>query len=101
MWKFGINLVCGVESLSRRRSANPTKAISITLKQSIIDHLDAELRYNQSRSKFISACIEKHIFHNTGIDAFTSKQLLFELLYRGVLNHKMFEMLENSISEDA
>jgi hypothetical protein len=44
----------------RKRSINPTKAICITLNQSVIDTLELILTPNQSRSKFIQiALVEK------------------------------------------
>ena len=88
--------------MSRRRSKNPTKAISITLKQSTIDKLDEVLQWNQSRSKFIQHTIEKYLENQIDdVDMFPTRDLLFELLYRKVLNHKMYHMLLESISEDA
>jgi len=95
-------MVCGVESLSRRRSKNPTKAISITLKQSTLDKLDQVLTWKQSRSKYIQHTIEKYLENQLDdVDAFPTRDLLFELLYRKVLNNQMYHMLLNTISEDA
>jgi len=67
--------------MSRRRSTNPTKAISITLKQSIIDKMDQILSYNQSRSKWIAHTIDKYLENEIDdVDAFPTRDLLFELL---------------------
>ena len=46
--------------MSRRRSINPTKAISVTLPQNLLDEIDDILSYSQSRSRWIAhACQEK------------------------------------------
>lgn len=58
--------------MSRRRSQNPTKAISITLKQSTIDKIDAILSYKSSRSRYIQACIDAFMERDTGINARTA-----------------------------
>lgn len=43
--------------MSRRRSSNPTKAISITLPLSMIENIDDQLTRTQSRSAYIAkAC---------------------------------------------
>ena len=44
--------------MSRRRASNPTKAISITLKQSTLNELDHKLAWDESRSKYIQESIE-------------------------------------------
>jgi metal-responsive CopG/Arc/MetJ family transcriptional regulator len=46
--------------MSRRRSLNPTKAISVTLPGNLIKELDERLSYSQSRSRWIAeACAKK------------------------------------------
>jgi len=43
--------------MSRRRSTNPTKAISITLPMSLLEQIDDQLTRTSSRSKWIAdAC---------------------------------------------
>jgi len=44
--------------MSRRRSANPTMAISVTLPRRLIEELDQVLSYSQSRSKWIAQACE-------------------------------------------
>ena len=88
--------------MSRRRSTNPRIPIHITLKRSTIDKLDQVLTYKQSRSKYIEHTIEKYMDNQLDdVDAFPTRDLLFELLYRKVLNNQMYHMLLNTISEDA
>jgi len=45
----------GAANMSRRRSRNPTKAISITLPMSLLDEIDDKLTRTQSRSAWIAA----------------------------------------------
>jgi metal-responsive CopG/Arc/MetJ family transcriptional regulator len=47
--------------MSRRRSVNPTKAISITLPNSLLDKLDDKLSYTESRSAWISGAIRMRL----------------------------------------
>lgn len=47
--------------MSRRRSANPTKAISVTLPSNLIKELDERLSYSQSRSRWIAEACEKKL----------------------------------------
>ena len=51
-----------------RRSVNPTRKISITIPQSVFDHLNQLLAYNQSRSAYISAAIVEKMRTTEGID---------------------------------
>ena len=44
--------------MSRRRSTNPTKAISITLTEDVLRELDMILSHTDSRSKYIQESIQ-------------------------------------------
>jgi len=44
--------------MSRRRSTNPTKAISITLPMSMLEQIDDKLTRTQSRSAWIASAIQ-------------------------------------------
>lgn len=47
--------------MSRRRAKNPTKAISITVPQDLLDKLDENLRWSQSRSLWITGAIRMRL----------------------------------------
>ncbi len=47
--------------MSRRRAADPTKAISITLKSSLLAKLDDKLSYSDSRSEWIAGAIRMRL----------------------------------------
>tara|TARA_B100001559_G_scaffold246131_1_gene209204 strand:+ start:69 stop:332 length:264 start_codon:yes stop_codon:yes gene_type:complete len=87
--------------MSRRRSTNPTKAISITLKSSTIKKLDDVLDWKQSRSKYIQDAIEKKLMASEEIQFWESTDILYELWNRNVIGKKLLATLLNSISEDA
>lgn len=53
--------------MSRRRSSNPTKAISVTLPSSLLDKLDDKLSYTESRSAWIAGAIRIRIEDSTAL----------------------------------
>lgn len=79
--------------MSRRRSSNPTKAISITLPASQIAQLDKVLAYEQSRSAWISKAISKRLDETKEIEECLDKasveDLVSALHFVGAINHKM------------
>lgn len=66
--------------MSRRRSLNPTKAISITLKQSTIDEIDHRLSLSQSRSALIQRAVTRYLSGD-------SAKVLDEWSIEGILAH--------------
>ena len=68
--------------MSRRRATNPSKAISITLKQSTLDELDELLTYKQSRSKFIQESLDLRLDGSKYIADASTKQLMAALRVR-------------------
>ena len=67
-----------------RRSVNPTRKISITLPQSVFDHLNQLLSYDQSRSAYISSAIVEKMNRMDGIDMrdISTTDLIESLQYR-------------------
>ena len=66
--------------MSRRRSSNPTKAISITLPQRLLDEIDDKLTRNESRSAWIArACMSELIDDEINIP---TRQLMAALYAR-------------------
>ncbi len=61
--------------MSRRRSADPTTAISITLTRSILDKIDDSLTRTQSRSAWIASACQARLENNDQIDLST-RQLM-------------------------
>ncbi len=68
--------------MSRRRSSNPTKAISVTLKQSTLDELDELLTYKQSRSKYIQDSLDLRMSGSSFVADSSTKKLMAALRMR-------------------
>jgi len=54
--------------MPRRRSTNPTKAISITLPESLLRRLDNYLSYESSRSAYIAKALERRLDGQRGFN---------------------------------
>lgn len=67
--------------MSRRRSLNPTKAISITLPQTLIDQIDDELTRTASRSAWIASACEGKL-RDASLHTIDDKTLLVMALER-------------------
>ncbi len=61
--------------MSRRRSANPTKAISVTLPTSLLDKLEDKLSYTESRSAWIAGAIRMRLEDSTAISEMPTHRL--------------------------
>lgn len=61
--------------MSRRRSSNPTTAISITLPRTLLDEIDDHLTRLQSRSAWIAEACHRRLNDNEGVDL-TTRQLM-------------------------
>ena len=70
--------------MSRRRSADPTKAIQITLPRSILNRLDNHLSYSQSRSAYIASAVKAKLDENEAfsIKDIPTSRLRMELYHR-------------------
>lgn len=69
------SLPCGGGRMSRRRSADPTKAISITLPQSLLDNIDDQLTRTSSRSLWIATACKMRLDDDAALGIET-RQLL-------------------------
>jgi metal-responsive CopG/Arc/MetJ family transcriptional regulator len=71
-WHFGQKWG---DLMSRRRSTNPTKAISITLPMTILDDIDDNLTRLQSRSAWIAEACRGRLEDHGTVDL-TTRQLM-------------------------
>ena len=79
--------------MSRRRSSNPTTAISITLPRSLLDQIDDQLTRTQSRSAWLAAAARAKLTENRmTVEDADSKQLLAVLVNRGVMSMEAFNV---------
>lgn len=88
----------GVALMPRRRSLDPTTAISITLKRTLLDKIDDELTRTSSRSGWIaSACEDKLAGGGIVIADAPSIQLLTVILNRGHMTENMYYLVRDYI----
>lgn len=78
--------------MSRRRSKDPTTAISFTIPMRLVVKLDATLADRESRSAWITSAIENK-FKGTTIQDASDKQLLIALVNRGIISSNLFAEL--------
>ena len=83
--------------MSRRRSSNPTTAISITLPRSLLDQIDDQLTRTQSRSAWLAAAaraklVDDDEFSNVRVMDAHTNQLLAILVNRGVMSMEAFNV---------
>jgi metal-responsive CopG/Arc/MetJ family transcriptional regulator len=84
-----------------RRSANPTRKISITIPDRIFLELDRTLSYSQSRSRFISSAIDEKLNGSEGfsVEESTTKQLMAALLNRNDVDPTLKALLLHILSK--
>lgn len=85
--------------MSRRRAINPTKAISITMPQVLLDKLDDRLSLDQSRSAWISGAVRMRLEGSSDISELRTKQLLAAIHARDDINGEMRGVISYWISQ--
>ena len=70
--------------MSRRRAADPTKAISITLRETLLARLDRHLSYTDSRSAYIASALKSKLDSHDSFDikSVPTSRLRMELYHR-------------------
>lgn len=85
--------------MSRRRSSNPTRAVSIALTQTMIDEVDDCLGPMGSRSAWIAAAIRDKLDDSgTKLADATPFQLITVLLNRDLISEELWEALKHQFS---
>lgn len=81
--------------MSRRRSLNPTKAISVTLKQSTLNEIDDRLSLSQSRSALIQRAVTRYLMGDgvQTIHEYTIEGIIAHLLHSRNLSVQQKEFL--------
>lgn len=79
--------------MSRRRAADPTDSIRITIPRSIHEKIKQRIGPEDSRSAWISAACRRALQGGTMIADASDKQLLVTLLNRGVITPGLYEEL--------
>ena len=73
--------------MSRRRSANPTKAISVTIPELLLRNIDRTLSYEQSRSLWITNACREYL-NKTDSTPFDVRNLTYKSLLKWIINHE-------------
>ncbi len=81
----------------RRRSTDPTTAISITMTRSLLDKIDDKLTRTQSRSAWIADACEAKLgtIPSSDIDSLRLMAMVVERLPDGTLKNLLFEHVTN------
>jgi len=93
--------------MSRRRSKDPTKAISLTLPESLLDKIHDELTRTSSRSNWIAGACRMRLDDSSSSMEIPTKQLMAMLHSRDDINGEMRGILHywittfSSPSEDS
>ena len=82
--------------MPRRRSSDPTTAISITLTRSLLDEIDDQLTRVQSRSAWIASACQAKLAGEVSPADFPTSQLLAVVLNRGHITENMFQMCNDN-----
>ena len=92
-WHFGQKWG---DLMSRRRSKNPTTAISITVPRSILDQIDDELTRTQSRSAWIAGACRDKLDGNASVslESAPNVQLLTILVNRGAISMELYKIVK-------
>ena len=85
--------------MSRRRAVNPSKAISITMPQVLLDKLDDKLSFDQSRSAWISGAVRMRLDGSSDISELPTKQLMAAIHARDDINGEMRGIISYWISQ--
>jgi metal-responsive CopG/Arc/MetJ family transcriptional regulator len=89
--------------MSRRRSSNPTKAISVTIPENLLHELDNRLSYSQSRSRFIANAVEEKLKKYDSPSPLVSdssvRQLMAALVARAETEDVLKKLLLQILSE--
>lgn len=84
--------------MSRRRTGTRYVPITISLKPSMVDDIEAELSPKQSRSQFISSAIQSKLDGDyERIEDIGSIRLCAVLLNRGDITLELFEALRHQL----
>ena len=87
--------------MSRRRASNPTKAISITLKQSTLDELDDLLTYKQSRSLYVQTSLDLRMSGSKYIADASTNQLMAALRMRDDCDEFLHKLISQILGIDS
>ena len=84
--------------MSRRRSADPTESIRITIPRSIHHGILDILEPSASRSAWIAGACRDKLIGSTSLDDASSKQLAVVLFNRGAITQTMYDLITDHVA---
>jgi len=80
--------------MGRRRVKEKNIPMSLSMPYRLIQRLDSELQYRQSRSKWVQGAIRAKLDHDLDWSSISSLRLLVMLRNRDVINDETFRVLK-------
>ena len=86
--------------MGRRRVNNKHIPMSLSIPYTLIQRLDKELSYKQSRSKWVQGAIKAKLNQSIDYSSISDKQLLVMLCNRGIISHETFKVMSQSVETE-
>jgi len=86
--------------MGRRRSTNKHIPMSLSIPYTLIQRLDKELQYKQSRSKWLQGAIKAKLTQEIDWTKVTDKQLLVILRNRDIITDETFTVMLQSVETE-
>lgn len=86
--------------MGRRRSTNKHIPMSLSIPYTLIQRLDKELQYKQSRSKWVQGAIKAKLTQEIDWTKVTDKQLLVILRNRDIITDETFTVMLQSVETE-
>lgn len=86
--------------MGRRRSTNKHIPMSLSIPYTLIQRLDKELQYKQSRSKWVQGAIKAKLTQEIDWTKITDKQLLVILRNRDLISDETFTIMLQSVGTE-
>jgi len=80
--------------MGRRRVKEKNIPMSLSMPYRLIQRLDSELGYQQSRSKWVQGAIRAKLDHDFDFGSISSVRLLVMLRNRNIINDETFRVLK-------
>jgi len=97
----GVEFVHGRnKTMGRRRVKEKHIPMSLSIAYRLLQRLDSELGYQQSRSKWVQGAIRAKLEHEFDMGSISSIRLLVMLRNRNILNDETFRVLKQVVETE-
>lgn len=86
--------------MGRRRVKEKNIPMSLSMPYRLIQRLDSELGYQQSRSKWVQGAIRAKLDQDFDFGSISSMRLLVMLRNRNIINDETFRVLKQSVETE-